>query len=71
MTQITKEQADVYRILMDVGIKFLLAVATVLVFCAVTVVLIIWPSWTLATVEIFLTMTVGQVFKHYFPATSA
>jgi len=65
-TGFTREQAEVYVIIANIRAKLMLAVATTLVFLAVTGKLLFDPSWPVAAVDAFLAPTVYQVFKHYF-----
>lgn len=66
MPQITKEKAQVYQLMADVIVKFLLGLAVVGVFVAITVKLLNDPSWPVATFGSFLSATVFLVFRHYF-----
>ena len=63
-----KAQAEVIRLLVDVGVKLMLSVVTTIVFIVVTAKLIFDPSWPVAVLESLLSATVYVMFKHYFPA---
>ncbi len=63
-----ENQARVVELLANVFAKLFLAVLAGLAFAAVTVMLLVNPSWPVAVVDVVLTGTVYVVFKHYFPA---
>ncbi len=65
---LTKEKALVYQLMVDVVVKFALGMAVFGAFVAITVKIIIDPTWPAATFGGFLSVTVVLVFRHYFPA---
>lgn len=65
---VDRKQAEVYRLLADVLVKFVLGIATAVVFVGLAVVLIFWPSWPAAVAEGCVAFAVRRVFTHHFPA---
>ena len=69
---VSKEQAEVYEIIATMIVRIVLAFVVLCAFIAVLVALFFVRGWSqtvpLAALEIVLTGTVFQVFKHYFPA---
>ena len=63
-----REQLEVVRLLVDVGLKLLLGVAVVGILIAFAIHLMLNPSLPIAIVEVVFACTVGVVYKHYFPA---
>ena len=66
---ISPDQAKVYELLVNVISKFILVIASSVVYVIVTLKLIFDPSWPVATVEMVLSGTTFLVFKHYFPTS--
>lgn len=70
---ITREQANVYKIISDIIQKFILTIVFSIVFCVVMYFLIIseakWAKTApLAIIELILSGTVYKLAGHFFPA---
>ncbi|WP_288438138.1 hypothetical protein [uncultured Chryseobacterium sp.] len=69
---VTKDQANVYKILTDIILKFILTIVFILAFCAVMYYLLkAEPQWAktapLATIELVLSGTVYKMVDHFYP----
>lgn len=69
---ITKEQAQVYKVIADIIQKFILTIVFIIVFCFVMYFLLTSdPQWAktapLATVELALAGTVYKMATHFYP----
>lgn len=66
-SEMTREQAEVFKIFGDTVAKFMLAMATGIVFFVITIKLVVDPGWPVASAEAVLGGVVTIVFRHYFP----
>lgn len=68
---ITREQAKVYEILLNMGLKALFSIVVIGVYIYIIFKFFSLKDWSqtvpLAGLEAFLTHTVYVAFKHYFP----
>lgn len=64
---ITKDQARIYELLANVLAKLFLVAVCGAVLIAVTVKLILAPSWPVGLVESVLAGTVYKAYSHFFP----
>ena len=62
-----ERKVKVYAIVLDMFWKSVFSGVTAAAFVAITVKLIIDPTWPIAAVDAFLTGTMFVVFRHYFP----
>jgi hypothetical protein len=65
---ITKPKAEVVRIIVDVFCKLLLVISCIGVYIAAVRALIMNPSLPLGIFDSVLTIGIGRVITHYFPA---
>ena len=67
--KISEDQAKIYSLLSDVIMRFLLgwSVALVFIFYSAAFLFYIERSLQTSFVQVFLTGTMFQVFKYYFP----
>lgn len=65
-----REQVKVIQLLVDTGVKLLLAIVAALILIACTITLIVKPSWPIAIAEMLFGGTVFVVYKHYFPSST-
>ena len=63
-----EDQVRVAELLANIAAKLFLALIAGMVFVAVTIKLILDPSWPMVVAEGLLSGTVYVVFRHYFPA---
>lgn len=64
---ISESQIRVYGLLFDVAMKFVLSVVVTLAFIAVTVKLLVDPTWPMAGADGALSLSITTVIRHYFP----
>lgn len=70
--KISRDQANVYKILSDIIQKFILTIVFIIVFCIVMYHLIFAePTWAktvpLAAIELALSMTIYKLVDHFYP----
>jgi hypothetical protein len=65
---ISKAQAEVVKIIADVGCKVLLVVTCIGVYITAVVSLIRHPNYPVGIFDSVLTIGIGRVILHYFPS---
>jgi uncharacterized membrane protein YagU involved in acid resistance len=67
----TKEQAEIYKIILDMVLKLIFSLVVIYVYLLIIYKFFSLKEWyqtfPLAGLEAFLTHTVYVAFKHYFP----
>jgi len=64
---ITDDQVRTYGLLSDTAVKFSLSIIVTLAFIAVTIKLLIDPTWPVAGTDGVLGYSISSVIRHYFP----
>ena len=64
---ITDDKVRTYGLLSDTAVKFFLSIVVTGAFIAVTVKLLIDPTWPVAGTDGILGYSISTVIRHYFP----
>lgn len=65
--ELDRGRVETAQLMSDMAIKAFLALVGAGVYVTFAVALLRNPNWPIAAVEGILTMTVGQMYGHYFP----
>jgi hypothetical protein len=65
---ITKAQAEVVKIVADVGCKVMLVITCIAVYVTAVVSLILHPNYPVGIFDSVLTIGIASVIFHYFPS---
>lgn len=61
------DQIKVVEVFFKMLMQLFLAIVAVWIWAGVTFTLYLNPDWPMAAVETLLTITLGAVYKHFFP----